>query len=162
MYYPPGQDPYKSPEINRQDQFFHDLSRVQEKQVEDMRRSYATYSPAPARVVSPRPVRGVAPAGAGKARRAAMPLDPRLQRRKGILQLLVLGVLVGGFMILAGVAPAKAIGYTVAGLAAFIAFALVLSWVFGLIGRFFRSRAGRFTLLIGAGLALAYLFAAVS
>lgn len=163
MYYPPGQDPYKSPEINRQDQFFHDLSRVQDKQVEDMQRSAVRYSPPSARHVTPLPLGGVAPAGSGSVRRKkSVALDPRLQRRRAIVQSLVIGALICGCMIFAGVSPAKAIGYTVAGLATFIGFVLALAWVFGLIGRFFRSRAGRFTLFIGSGLALAYLFAAAS
>lgn len=165
MWYAPGEDPYKSPEINRQDRFFHDLDQVHEQIARDQARMFESWNrdikASPAKPAASRPAVG-SPARPAQPRRRAQPAmrkpPTKAERWRAVLKLLALCIVVD-WLLIAGGAPAwKVVAYTALTAGSFIAAALALAALARAVEAFLRSRTGRLGLLLGGGLALACLF----
>lgn len=164
MWYPAGEDPYKTPEINRQDRFFHDLNQAQEQIVRDQARISQSWTrdiqAIPDRAPAYRPTSGSpAPTGSSRRRvRTAVRRQPTTaERRYAALKLLVFCIVVD-WLLIAGGAPAwKVITFTALAVASLIAVALVLAALARAVGAFLRSRAGKLSLLSGGALTVLYL-----
>lgn len=170
MWYAPGEDPYKSPEINRQDRFFDDLNRVNDQILRDQ----ARMSESRARDIRARDIRAIpdrAPAAlptfgsparsaSSRARKRTTIRQPptRAERWQAALKLLALCIVVDWLLIAGGAAPAwKVIAFTALAVGSFIAAAFALAALARAVEAFLRSRAGKLSLLSGGALAILYL-----
>ncbi|RXT57189.1 hypothetical protein B6S44_01765 [Bosea sp. Tri-44] len=165
MWYPAGEDPYKTHEINRQDRFFHDLNQVQEQIIRDQARISESWTrdiqAIPDRAPAYQPAGG-SPAPTGPSRRqvrTAVRRQPsRAERWQAALKLLALCIVVDWLLIAGGAAPAwKVIAFTVLAVGSLLAAALALAALARAVGTFLRSRMGKLSLLSGGALAILYL-----
>jgi hypothetical protein len=164
MWYPPGEDPYKSPDINRQDRFFHELNQVNEQIVRDQARISESWTKdiraIPDRAPAYQSAIGTpAPAGASRrrTRTAARPQPTAAERWHAALKLLLFCIVVD-WLLIAGGAPAwKVIAFTALAVGSLIAIALVLAALARAVDAFLRSRTGKLSLLSGGALTILYL-----
>lgn len=164
MWYPAGEDPYKTPEINRQDRFFHDLNHAHEQIVQEQARISQSWTrdiqAIPDRTPTYQPASGSpAPARPSRHRvRAAVRRQPTTAERwYAALKLLVFCTVVN-WLLIAGGAPAwKVIAFTALVVASLIVVAVVLAALARAVGAFLGSRAGKLSLLSGGALTIIYL-----
>lgn len=146
MYYPPGNDPNKTPDINKQDQFFADLARAEARYAATLPKAPVISSPPAAPPLHPLPVGGVA---VNAPTTQKPPKKPRARREvwiDRIVGLLPLALIVGAIdtvLIAADAGPPPAIiGYSVLVTAGFIAVFLLFLLIAKAIEAFFTSRVG--------------------
>jgi len=165
MWYAPGEDPYKSPEINRQDRFFDDLNRVNDQILRDQARMSESWArdirAIPDRAPAALPALGSpARSASSRARKRTTIRKPptRAERWQAALKLLALCIVVDWLLIAGGAAPAwKVIAFTALAVGSFIAAAFALAALARAVEAFLRSRAGKLSLLSGGALAILYL-----
>lgn len=165
MWYAPGEDPYKTPDINRQDRFFHDLNEVNDQILRDQVRMSESWArdirAIPDRAPASLPASGSsAPAAPSRARKRTMirRQPTGAERWQAVLKLLALCIVVDWLLIAGGAAPAwKVIAFTALTVGSFIAAALALAALARAAGTFLRSRAGKLSLLSGSALTILYL-----
>jgi hypothetical protein len=164
MWYAPGEDPYKSPDINRQDRFFHDLNQVNDQILRDQARIAESWArdirAIPDKAPAYQPAIG-SPAPAGPVKRRARTTTPRqpttAERWQAALKLLLFCVVVDWLLIAGGFAPAwKVIAFTALAVGSLIAVALLLAALARAVEAFLRSRIGKLSLLSGGALAILY------
>lgn len=165
MWYAPGEDPYKSPDINRQDRFFHDLNQVNDQIIRDQalisERWARDIRAIPDKVPACQPAIGY-PVPPVAAKRRTQPTKRRqpttAERWQAALKLLLFCVAVDWLLIAGGFAPAwKVIAFTALAVGSLMATALALAALARAVEAFLRSRAGKLSLLAGGALALLYL-----
>jgi len=165
MWYAPGEDPYKSPDINRQDRFFHDLNEVNDQIIRDQARISESWAKdiraIPDKVPAYQPAIG-SRVPAGPAKRRTQPTKRRqpttTERWQAALKLLLFCVAVDWLLIAGGFAPAwKVIAFTALAVGSLMATALALAALARAVEAFLRSRAGKLSLFSGGALAILYL-----
>lgn len=164
MWYAPGEDPYKSPEINRQDRFFDDLNRVNDQILRDQARMSESWArdirAIPDRAPAALPAFGSpARSASSRARKRTTIRKPptRAERWQAALKLLALCIVVDWLLIAGGAAPAwKVIAFTALAVGSFIAAAFALAALARAVEAFLRSRADKLSLLSGGALAILY------
>lgn len=164
MWYAPGEDPYKSPDINRQDRFFHDLNQVNDQIIRDQARISENRArdirAIPDRTPAPRPVNGSTGQAGPSPRRARTQVRRQpttAERWRAAVKLLLFCIMVD-WLLIAGGAPAwKVIVFTVLTVGSLIAAALALAALARMVEAFLRSRVGKLSLLSGGALAVLYL-----
>ena len=165
MWYAPGEDPCKSPDINRQDRFFHDLNQVNDQIVRVQARISESWArdirAIPDKVPTYQPAIGSpAPAGPSKRRaRTAVRRQPtKGERWQAALKLLLFCAAVDWLLIAGGFAPAwKVIACTALAVGSLIATGLALAALARVVEAFLRSRTGKLSLLSCGALAILYL-----
>lgn len=165
MWYAPGEDPYKSPDINRQDRFFHDLTQVNNQIIRDQARISESWARDIRAISDKTPayqptIDSPVPAGPSKrqARTTMCRQSAEGQRWRAALKLLALCIMVDWLLIAGGFAPAwKVIAFTALAVGSLIAVALILAALARAVEAFLRSRAGKLSLLSGGALAILYL-----
>lgn len=165
MWYAPGEDPYKNPDINRQDRFFHDLNQVNDQIIRDQARISESWA-RDIRAIPDRPpeyqpaIGSSAPSPASRPRKRTAPRTPptRAERWRAALKLLALCIVVDWLLIAGGAAPAwKVIAFTALTVGSFVAAAFALAALARAVEAFLRSRMGKLSLLSGGALAMLYL-----
>lgn len=164
MWYAPGEDPYKSPEINRQDRFFDDLNRVNDQILRDQARISDNWAKdiraipdrAPAALPAPNSPGRSAPTHPRKRTVTRKP-SPGTERWHAGLKLLALCIVVDWLLITGGAPAWKVITFTALTVGSLIAAAFALAALARAVEAFLRSRTGRLSLLSGGALAILYL-----
>ena len=165
MWYPPGEDPYKSPDINRQERFFHDLNQVNDQIIRDQARMSESCArdirAIRDKVPAYQPTIG-SPVPAGPAKRRTRTKTHRQptedERWQAALKLLLFCAVIDWLLIAGGFAPAwKVIAFTALAVGSLIATGLALAALARAVEAFLRSRTGKLSLLSGGALALLYL-----
>ncbi len=165
MWYAPGEDPYKSPDINRQDRFFHDLNQVNDQIIREQARISESRArnlrAIPDKVPAYQPVVG-SRVPADPTTRRAQPTKRRkpttAERWQAALKLFLFCTVVDWLLIAGGAAPAwKVIAYTILTVGSLIAASLALAALARAAEAFLRSRIGKLSLLSGGALTILYL-----
>lgn len=164
MWYAPGEDPYKSPDINRQDRFFHDLNQVNDQILRDQARMSENWARDTRAIPDRAPAALPAIGSPGRStpsrprKRATTRKPPaRAERWYAALKLLAFCIVVDWLLISGGAPAWKVIAFTALTVGSLIAAAFALAALARAVEAFLRSRTGKFSLLSGGALAVLYL-----